>query len=69
MNLRLLLFNQADKFVVLLDRLERFDIHRLPGRTGSMHHTRHAPLQLAPHRDDKSIPPDRDQVVLSGAFA
>ena len=67
MSLRLLFVEQPHQFVVLFDRLEGLDKNGLPTRTGSVHHTLHAPFLLDLHRDDKAFAADRYQLFLRGA--
>ncbi len=68
-HLGLLLVEQADEFVVLLDRLERLDIYGLAAAAGAVHHTRDAALELCLHRDDEALAANRDEVFLRRALA
>ena len=67
MNFRQLFFQQPPQLVVLLDRLQRLDEYSLPARTGSVHHSLHAPLLLDLHGDDKAFAADGHQFILHRA--
>ena len=64
MNLRQFFIQQPDKFIVLLDRLQRFNEDGLSARTCAMNHALHAAFLLHLHRDHKPFPADGDEFVL-----
>ena len=67
-NLLLLFFDEANKFIVLLDSFKRLNIDGLARGACAMNYARDAPLQLAAHGNDESLAANRDQVFLRGAF-
>src|ERR1700722_2789760 len=67
-NLFVFFFDEAHQLVVLLDGFERLHIHRLPGRTGAVHHAGDAPLEFAAHGNDEAVAANGDEVVLRRAF-
>ena len=65
----LLFVEQADEFVILIDRLERLDIYGLAAAAGAVHHTRDAAFELCLHRNDEALAANRDEVFLCRALA
>ena len=66
-NLDELFFEQADQFIVLLNRFQRFDEYGLAAGTGSVDYALHAAFLLDLHRDDEALAADGDELVLHGA--
>ena len=69
MDFSLLLFDEANEFVVLLDGFEGLDVDRLPGRAGTVDDTGDAAFEFAANGDDESVTPDGDEVFLGCAVA
>ncbi len=68
--LGLFFFDQPHQLVVLLDGLERLEVNRLAAGGGAMYHAGNAPLVFRLHGNHKSLPANRDQVLLCApAFA
>ena len=65
-NLALLVFEQADEFVVLLDGFQRLDEDGLAAGTGSVDDALDAALLLGFDGDDEAVATDGDQLVLQG---
>ncbi len=64
MDFRLLLFQQADKIVVLLDGLQRLDEHGLAAGRRAMGDALHSAALLHLHRDDEAFAANGDQFLL-----
>ena len=66
MDLALLVFEQADQFVVLLDGFQRLDEDGLAAGAGSVDDALDAALLLGFDGDDEAVATDGDQLVLQG---
>ena len=60
MNFGLLVFQQTDQVIVLLDRLQRLDEHRLPAGRCSVRHTLYATALFYLYRNYKALAADGD---------
>ena len=66
-DLALLVFEQADEFVVLLDGFQGFDEDGLAAGAGSVDDALDAAFLLGFHGDDEAVAADGDEFVLQGA--
>src|SRR5690349_230885 len=64
-NFRHFLIQQANEFIVLLDRLKRFHKNCLTTGTRSMDDTLHAPLLFNLDWNDKALATNRDELILN----
>ena len=63
-DLRLLLLEEPDQFIVLLNGFQRLDVHGLPARTRSVDDSRNPPFRLRLDGNHKPLAANGDQFVL-----
>ena len=68
MDFGLLVFDEADEFVVLLDGFEGLDVDGLAGGTGAVNDAGDTALEFAADGNDEAVAANGDEVFLRGAF-